>query len=62
MRHFLSKEERMKSRAEGEFKERVRNIQELMRSLNVSEWEAFKLLRISEKDIPAVIEQLKLLS
>ena len=66
MRHFLSKEERMKMRAEGkaegEFKERVRNIKQLMHSLNISEQEAFKLLHISEKDIPAVIEHLKLLS
>ena len=62
MRHFLSKEERMKMRAEGEFKERVRNIKQLMYSLNISEQEAFKLLHISEKDIPAVIEHLKLLS
>ena len=62
MRHFLSKEERMKMRAEGEFKERVRNIKQLMYSLNISEQEAFKLLHISEKDIPEVIEHLKLLS
>lgn len=62
MRHFLSNEERMKMRAEGEFKERVRNIKQLMYSLNISEQEAFKLLHISEKDIPEVIEHLKLLS
>ena len=49
MRHFLSKEERMKSRAEGEFKERVRNIKQLMYSLNISEQEAFKLLHISDR-------------
>lgn len=62
MRHFLSNEERMKMRAEGEFKERVRNIKQLMYSLNISEQEAFKLLHISEKDIPEEIEHLKLLS
>jgi hypothetical protein len=66
MRHFLSKEERMKMRAEGkaegEFKERVRNIKQLMHSLNISEQEAFKLLHISEKDIPEVIEHLRLSS
>lgn len=70
MRHFLSKEERMKTRAEGkaEGKEEgilegiARSVRNLMQCLNISQGEALRLLSVSEKDIPAVIEHLKLLS
>ena len=74
MRHFLSKEERMKMRAEGKEEGRAegeadgilkgiaRSVWNLMQCMNIPQSEALRLLRVSEKDIPAVIEHLKLLS
>ena len=74
MRHFLSKEERLKSRAEGKEEGRAegeadgilkgiaRSVWNLMQCMNIPQGEALRLLRVSEKDIPAVIEHLKLLS
>ena len=66
MRHFLSKEERLKSRAEGEadgiLKGIARSVWNLMQCMNIPQSEALRLLRVSENDIPKVLEQLKLLS
>jgi hypothetical protein len=66
MRHFLSKEERMKERSEGEadgiLKGIARSVLNLMQCMNISQSEAINLLRVPEEDIPAVLEQLRLLS
>lgn len=66
MRHFLSNEERIKSRAEGEAEGILIGIaisvSNLMLTMNISQDDAINLLRVPEEDIPAVLEQLRSLS
>ena len=66
MRHFLSNEERIKSRVEGEAEGILIGIaisvSNLMLTINISQDDAINLLRVPEEDIPAVLEQLRSLS
>ncbi len=66
MRHFLSNEERIKPRAEGEavciLIGIAISVSNLMLTMNISQGDAINLLRVPEEDIPAVLEQLRSLS